>query len=187
MYVFVLYALFMSCVFVHFTHFHKSKRQDVQTDCNMQLKVNNRNKHTHTCTFREWEREEIGGKSALSHFWICHFATTVNVTFANGKPGIRCRWGWCVYVCWMCVTVSVHMLSVRPDLLWLDQYYCLQSVLQGVRPCLVFPQHALPITWSLFSSKLIKDDVITALHSHTIHKCHTIPWLSSHFKSEEWM
>lgn len=149
-----LCPMFKISVFVHFT--------------NLRARCADLREHTS----RERQREEVGERVL---FWICHFATTVSVTFAEARN--KMSMCMCAFTCF---AVSVYISSVRPDLLWLDQYYCLQSLLQGVRPCLGFPQHALPNTWSLFSSKLIKDDVIMAFTytpSHTIHEYNTIPWL----------
>lgn len=116
-----------------------------------------------------------GGRVLFCTFWICYFATTVSVTFANARH--KMSMCMCAFTCF---AVSVYISSVWPDLLWLDQYYCLQSLLQGVRPCSGFPQHALPNTWSLFLSKLIKDGVMmafTCTPSYTIQEYNTIPWL----------
>lgn len=133
----LLCVMFQFSVLVHITHFHKCKRQNVQAFWNTRIEVEDRDKNTNTHTQphiqRMTERRDEG-ESPLSHLWICHFATTVSVTFAKARNKMCV--GMCVFMCiWMCSAVSVHMFSVCFDLLWSDQYYCLQSLLRGVRPC----------------------------------------------------
>ena len=68
-----------------------------------------RQEHTNTSVAGMRERREEG-ESALSHLWICHFATTVNVTFAQASNKMHV--GMCVFMCIRCAWLWVCTFSV---------------------------------------------------------------------------
>lgn len=133
--------IFQLSVFVHIPHSISAKYRC--RPANTWINVKDRNENTHKYMHVQGIRErEDRRESALSHLWICHIATTVSVTFAKARNKMCV--GMCVIICIGCLAVSVHMFRVCPDLLWSDQYYCLQLLLQGVRPCLFPPPPPFP-------------------------------------------
>lgn len=159
--------MFQLSVFVQSTHFHKRKRQDVQTCWNTQRKTGTTtqtNKQTimQIQVMREREKS-CGRESAL--FCTPDYAILPPLWASPlPKPGIRCVWA-CVCLCTGRVPSWVwHMFGECPDLLWSDQYYCLQSLLQVVRPCLYpFPQVSTRIPSTITWSKMTRSWPFTFL------------------------
>lgn len=126
-------------------------------------------KHTHARAGNK--REKRGkGESALSHLWICHFATTVSITFDKARNKMCV--GMIVFMCtgyawlWVC-TCSVCALTYSDQISIIVCSRCYRVwdhacfLLPGFPPVHPPPSHDL-LLWS----KLIKDDAIMASHIH---------------------
>lgn len=131
------------CAYYPFPY-SKCKRQNVQICWTTRIEVEDRNKNTHTYTYKERERERRNeGESALSHLWICHFATTVSVTFAKARNKVCV--GMCVFMCigrawlWVC-TCSVCALTYSDQI---SIIVCSRCYRVWDHACFLFPGFSL--------------------------------------------
>lgn len=160
-------SLFL-CIFI--IHFHKCKG-NVQTCYNTWTEVEGGNENIQTHTRAGNEREKRGeGESALLHLWICHFATTVSVTFVKAR-NMMCV-SMCVFMCigfawlWVC-TCSVCVLTYSDQISIIVCSRCYRVwdpacfLFPGFPPVRPPPSHDL-LLWS----KLIKDNAIMASYIH---------------------
>lgn len=141
----MFYVPTLPSVFVHITHFHTVSAKDKMCKSAEPLGLKWKTgikTHTHTRTRNERERRNEG-ESALSHLWICHFATTVSVTFAKARNKVCV--GMCVFMCigrawlWVC-TCSVCALTYSDQI---SIIVCSRCYRVWDHACFLFPGFSL--------------------------------------------